>query len=345
MRYPNDKSKIIIPRLVLRERVPPLARPTITLEPQQMHWQILGPTGRVLREAEQPCHNIVLDNAKELVATLGLFEQSNWAVVGTGSTAPNPAQTGLVNEIARTDAVVSGNPDTVTEVSTGVWEITRYRQFTAAQVGGQNLTEWGWSGSGSVGNNLMSRELFRDSGNNPITLTLDSDQQLRLIYKVRVVVGPTTPQNASINITGIGIRTGKLTLYRVVKGAFSYNANAVSGLSQMCKANPNNPTVVYTVTRRNLDYNQEDAPFDFNAHVFSATYQSYVANSKERKMNNFVRGTNEVVATIVGIGVSEQPSGVTGNRCRLYFQFDVGQEITKDNLHELTIEGFKVSWT
>ena len=345
MRYPNDKSKIIIPRLLLRERVPPLARPTITLEPQQMHWQILGPNGKVLREAEQPCHNIVLNNAKELVATLGLFEQSDWAVVGTGSTAPDPSQTGLVNELARTNAGVSGMPDTVTEVSTGVWEVTRYRQFTAAQVGGQNLTEWGWSGSGSVGNNLMSRELFRDGGNNPITLTLDSDQQLRLIYKVRVVVGPTTPQNASINITGIGIRTGRLTLYKVLQGAYSYNANPVAGLSRMCRASPNNPTVVYTVNRLNLDYNQSDAPFDWGAFAFPAGYQNYVANSKERKMNNFVRSTSEVVATIVGIGVSEQPSSVTGKRCRLYFEFDIGQEITKDNLHELTIEGFKVSWT
>ncbi|MBO1438345.1 hypothetical protein [Meiothermus sp. CFH 77666] len=334
--------KIILPRLVVRERIPPPAKVGMTLEPQTMHWQIIGPDGRVVREADQACHNLVLDNAKELVATLGLFEQSEWAVIGTGSTAPNPSQTGLVNERARTNQT-GGPTDSTTEVSTGVWEITRYRQFTAAQVGGQNLTEWGFSGSGTAGNNLMSRELFRDGSNNPVTLTLDSDQQLRLIYKVRVTVGPTTPQTASMNITGIGNRTGQFVLQqRIITGAHGYNANPVQGLSSFARA-ANPPKWIYGFQRRTLGYG--DAFWDINNMVdFAGAYEAYTANSQNRKMSPAVRSVTEVNGTIVGIGMNENHA-ITGPYPRMYFQFDVGQEITKDNLHELTIAGFEISWT
>ncbi|MCS6783393.1 MAG: hypothetical protein RML14_01525 [Meiothermus sp.] len=308
-----------------------------------MHWQILGPDGRVVREADQPCHNIVLNNAKELVATLGLFEQSNWAVVGTGSTAPAPTQTGLANEIARTNQTVSGNPDTVTEVSTGVWEITRYRQFTAAQVGNQNLTEWGFSGSGTPGNNLMCRELFRDGSNNPVTLTLDADQQLRLIYKVRVTVGPTTPQAASINITNLGVRTGQLILFR--NNATS-NLNPVDSLSTMARG-MDGSYIAYNPSVISLNYNDPSGPFlSGGLGFFPASWQPYVSNSKKRTQNPQTRTTNEVVGTIRGIGLSDITGvGLYYYRVRLYFQFDSGQEIIKDNLHELTISGFEVQWT
>lgn len=333
---------IILPRLVVRERIPPPAKVGMTLEPQTMHWQIVGPDGRVVREADQACHNLVLDNAKELVATLGLFEQSEWAVVGTGSTAPSPSQTGLVNERARTNQT-GGPTDSTTEVSTGVWEITRYRQFTAAQVGGQNLTEWGFSGSGTAGNNLMSRELFRDGSNNPVTLTLDADQQLRLIYKVRVTVGPTTPQAASINITGIGNRTGQFVIQRrTITGSFGYNANAVQGLASFARA-AFSPKWIYGFERRTLAYG--DAAWSTtNMTGFIGSYQAYTPNSKTRRMNQVTRAATEANGLIVGIGMNENDAN-TGSIPRLYFQFDVGQEITKDNLHELTIAGFEVSWT
>ncbi len=335
--------KIILPRLVVRERIPPPAQTRMTLEPQTMHWQIIGPDGRVVREADQACHNLVLDNAKELVATLGLFEQSEWAVVGTGSTAPNPSQTGLVNEQARTNQT-GGLSDSTTEVSTGVWEITRYRQFSAAQVGGQNLTEWGFSGSGTAGNNLMSRELFRDGSNNPVTVTLDPDQQLRLIYKVRVTVGPTTPQAASINITGIGNRSGQFVLQqRIITGAFGYNANPVQGLSSIARAASTPPKWIYGFERRTLGYG--DAFWSISNMVeFAGAYQNYIPNSKIRKMSPATRAVSETNGIIVGIGMNEIHS-ITAAYPRMYFQFDEGQEIEKDNLHELTIDGFEVSWT
>ncbi|WP_337871170.1 hypothetical protein [Meiothermus sp.] len=333
-------SEIILPKIVVRPRIPPFANFKLALQPQEMHWQILA-NGRVVREAEQPCHNVVLDNSKELIATLGIFEQSSYAVVGTGSTAPSTSQTGLINEVVRTNAGVTGNPDTITEVSTGVWEITRYRQFTAAQVGGLNLTEWGWSGSGTAGGNLMSRELFRDGSNNPITLTLDNDQQLRLIYKVRVTVGPTAPQAASINISGLGVRTGNLILFR---NNVNTNLNPVDALSRMAIGIVSQ-NIVFGSNIYGLDYNDPSGPYILpNLGYFETSWQSYVANSKMRKQNNYVAQPNDIVGTIRCFGITDL-IGISQYRTRLLFQFDGGQEIEKDNLHELTIEGFKVEWT
>lgn len=337
-------ARIILPRLVVRERIPPPAKVGMTLEPQTMHWQIIGPDGRVVREADQACHNLVLDNAKELVATLGLFEQSEWAVVGTDSTAPNPSQTGLVNERARTNQT-GGPSDSTTEVSTGVWEITRYRQFTAAQVGGQNLTEWGFSGSGTAGNNLMSRELFRDGSNNPVTLTLDADQQLRLIYKVRVTVGPTTPQAASINIAGIGNRTGTFVLTRGTAGTQVF-ANIVNFLSAMARGSHAFIFHNYSGSAVSPLGYASNIPNLNNLDTVQKTpgFQGYTPNSQQRTMNAALYTTAQANALWRGFGLSET-SNFSQLSPRLYFQFDNGQEFTKSNLYELSISGFRVSWT
>jgi hypothetical protein len=81
-------------------------------------------------------------------------------------------------------------------------------------VGGLNLTEWGFSPVSSYNGPLMTRELFQRRLGNPIVLTLATDQRLRLIYRYKVTVSPTSPQNVSVNIggDGPGIRTAKFLL-------------------------------------------------------------------------------------------------------------------------------------
>ncbi len=96
----------------------------------------------------------------------------------------------------------------------GEYNIRRVLEFTEAQVGGLNLTEWGFGPTNARNGPLMTRELFRDGLGNPIVLTLDADQRLRLIYRYKVALSPTSPQNVSVNIggNGPGIRTAKFLL-------------------------------------------------------------------------------------------------------------------------------------
>lgn len=335
-------SKLILPRIVLRERTAPEAKTAVNMEPQTMRWQVIR-EGKVVRESEQDCHNLVLDNGKDLVATYG-FNQTAYAAVGTGNTAPAASQTGLVAETARTNTAVTGATTGWSEVSTGVWEYTQALEFSAAQVGGKNLAEWGFSAAAAVAGNLMSRELFRDGSNNPIVLTLDADQQLRLIYKIRVTVGPTAPTAASINITNIGNRAGKVVLMRNTADPFGGPQCPVDWLSQFVMGNANPRTLRFppaAFSNSILQYANTDS-FTSGGIEKTTTVQAYTAGSKVRVQNDITLTSAEGVQTIYGYG----PMDSAGRgRVRAYFQFDTGQEFAKDNLHTLTVPGFKVTWT
>jgi len=223
-------GRIIVPRVSIRHLLPPEPKIAVRLQPQYLHWQVgrykerlvSGPgglgRGRIwVPEKEGEQHNLILTQTYDtLIGQYGFVELGRYAVVGTGSTDPDPAQTGLVNEVARTNADTSPPQSGNAEPTPGQGVFTRVREFTEAQVGGRNLTEWGYSPTGTVGNNLMCRELFRDGLGNPVVLTLATDQRLRLIYKYSFSYTPAigTAQDVSVNINGIGVRTAKLFLSR-----------------------------------------------------------------------------------------------------------------------------------
>jgi hypothetical protein len=228
-------KRIIVPRIVVRPILPPPLEIGVRIRPQWLHWQVgryreklsFGPGGEGKakvwapeREGEQ--HNLILTQFYDsLIPQYGFIGPSQYAAVGTGSTAPDPSQTQLVNEIGtsasprRTNSVPSGESSEIEALATpGEYNIRRVLEFSEAQVGGLNLTEWGFSPVSSRNGPLMTRELFRDGSGNPIVLTLAADQRLRLIYRYKVTVSPTSPQNVSVNIggDGPGIRTAKFLL-------------------------------------------------------------------------------------------------------------------------------------
>jgi len=178
-----------------------------SLKPHEMIWQIIGPDGNVVEEAENPIHNLVLNQTwDDLIAQYGFYWLTNYAAVGTGSSTPDATQTSLDAEVARTGTVPSGETEGAAYVSDGLFEISRVKQFDSSQVGGQNLTEWAWSPNSSSGANICVRELFRDSNGDPVTLTIASDQSLRLIYKQQVTISPAplTGQSISFDLTNVG---------------------------------------------------------------------------------------------------------------------------------------------
>jgi len=220
-------KKIAVARLVLRERRPPPPRFSIKLRPQYLRYEVgsyrerlsSGPgglgRGRVWvphRVGEQ--HNLLLNQAFDLIASHGFTALTSYAVVGTGSSAPSATDTGLVSELARTNEKPGGSSDEISRVSDGVWNIQRVREFSASVVGGANLTEWGWAPSKTRNAlDLAVRELFRDSNGEPITLTLADDQNLRLIYTQEVSIAPVTPVAASLAITNLGSLTGNFIVH------------------------------------------------------------------------------------------------------------------------------------
>jgi hypothetical protein len=308
--------------------------PNISVKPQYMAWQIVEEkSGLIVKEGKQ--HNLVLTQASEQYPLYGFSGVTNFAVVGTGSTAPNVAQTGLTSESVRTNTVPSGESDSVTQFANGVFDIRKVRQFTAAQVGGLNLAEWGFSPVVGTGANLAVRELFRDGGNNPIVVTPSATQLLRLIYVSRVTFAPLSAVG-SVNVAGVGNRTGTLFLtnqcYTAID-AFVRGAARMRFLEQ-------NITASYAAS----GFFGGGSP-QYNAYERGANALAYVANSKTRSYNGVLFDENAANVTCYGFGLSDRTDPFLSVNVGAFFKFDAGQEFTKTNLYRLTVQQFGVTWT
>lgn len=367
------KALILTPDQIRRMKVrtrenPP--RMTVRLEAHEMHWQIVGPDGRVVREAEQPIHNLILDQTyTSLMPTHGIIPLNQYAVVGTGSTAPTPSQTGLVSELVRTGSVPAGESDQAQFVSDGVYDIRRVKEFTEAQVGGQNLTEWGFSPSASAGANLMCRELFRDGSSNPITLTLASDQKLRLIYKMRVTIGPTTVQAVTVNIggEGPGNRTAQFIVTNrmgglsgggsldsnPIYGGITFPVNSSTGDLQCAHCMIKGVNVDgggYNTVRFKIAASVDPAPLTYghtsssitpiNVGHFGLTFGSVSGRTRQGSFEATTAQMNGTIKSVV-LGVNNHSNTATPT---INLVFDSGQEFTKANTHKLLIANYQITW-
>jgi hypothetical protein len=294
------------------------------------------------REGEQ--HNLILNAAYDtLVAQDGFFGLNQYAAVGTGSTPPAATQTTLVNEVARTrrnEFNNTGYNNTVTYTGTpGVYDIQVVRQFLESQVGGQNLTEWGFSPNSAANGALMCRELFRDGSNNPVVLTLASDQQLRLIYKFRVSLGPIQ-QTGAINISGIGNLTGVQKLHRYYEAGLSAYYNMDLQVASNWAAGNGLSVAVDSRTNPNWSYDSNVASWQ-GLVAKSVTPNAYVANSRQRTVPSVTFQFNEANQTITRVMLTHVGGGDAA-AAALQFWFD--SPFTKDNLHKLQFGTWTLTW-
>lgn len=360
-----DNAGKVIPVVCVRPLLPPPPQIVARLQPQHMHWQLgryvdvlsFGPGGRgkrqrwvVDREAEQ--HNLILDQTYDsLIPQYGFVALTNYAVVGSGSTPPSNTQTGLANELRRTNINEVGGANTfsVSRIATGVYDWSVVREFSETQVGNLNLTEWGFSPVGTAGNNLISRELFRDGNGVPIVITPDSDQRLRLIYKVRLSVGPTTPISATLTISGMGTFGGSVWLATSSSGIFPmpypwfYGYEAFGLVDYLAAGRPQ-------YARQGV-LNQQRTPSD-NLWVASSpqgvkalTYDAYQAGSRQRQFKqSSVYGTSEINGSWwgLGLGMSSYSDG-TGSLNFIFF-LALTSQFSKDNLHKLDFGKWTLTW-
>jgi len=375
------EQRIVIPRMVVRPILPPPLEIGARIRPQWLHWQVgryreklsFGPGGEGkakiwVPEKEGEQHNMILNQFYDvLIPQYGFTGSSQYAAVGTGSTAPNPTQTQLANEIGtssspmRTNSVPSGESNDIEALATpGEYNIRRVLKFTEAQVGGLNLTEWGFSPVGSYNGPLMTRELFRDGLGNPIVLTLATDQRLRLIYRYKVTVSPTSPQNVSVNIggDGPGVRTAKFLLTGVFSPVATYFGINLSG-DLGYRQRRGDLFIAETLARGALvggagavGLASTAAPLVYihSTYAMETTSPnktlSYSAPSGRSRQASVLLGTSEHVMTIKSVILN---SNMANNDNRYTspggnLVFDNGQEFAKDNLHKLLIAYWQVTW-
>lgn len=131
-----------------------------------------------------PFHNLVVDNGLDGLADTGLERLTAKCHVGTGNAAPTTSDTSLASSVASTTSTHEAW-DYGGSASVGVvayaWG-TRTFEFSIGSATG-NLAEVGLSTTGNV---FFNRQLFLDDSDNPTTVTVLSDEGLRVTAEVRV---------------------------------------------------------------------------------------------------------------------------------------------------------------
>lgn len=336
------------PLVRVNDRLAPRPKPGAGLE-GWVSWRLIDRRGREMAGGEQ--HNLILNTFLDRLATtsatygtyLSFASELSHFAVGTGSTPPSVTDTALDNEIARTTTQISS---TTTRVADGVYELVVEREFDFG-AGNGNLTEFGFASG--AGGDMLVRELFRDGGGTPITLTKTSDYKLRIKYTHTLTLTPTFPNLSphSFSIAGVGsiscavgwIGGGTTGIGSILDlGAFScaaagksFTGSAPYGAAGVASAVPSayasaGPSVV--------------AATQADAH----TPSTYTPGTYERT-SEAVFGADRGNLTIATIGVAGGNNGTGTGYLGLVCVVDANDRFTKDSLHALTLtDMFTVSW-
>lgn len=160
--------------------------------------------GRVVRSREfkqgkkecGPFHNLITDLGLDRIGSQAANAVYRYCVVGTGTATPTAADTqlaayhGLITTASGSNST-GPSPDYYTAIQI-IWT------SGIGDLGTVNLTEVGVGGTN--GNSLLfSRELIRDPGGSPVAFPLLNDEQLRVIYQLRMYP-PLTDNPATVLI-------------------------------------------------------------------------------------------------------------------------------------------------
>lgn len=183
------------------------ALPPALLQPRRAPEVRLGLEGwftlSVRRGGEERCRlrfrNVITDAGLNALGTDGLLAQLMWAAAGTGNTTPSESQTALVTEVGSRSDDNGGLDDTFAWAATYV-SVTRQRVFAEGSLLGE-LAELGLF-SAATGGTMWSRVLITDDMGNPTTVEMEADDELVLLYELRLYV-PQVDVLGTVAIAGI----------------------------------------------------------------------------------------------------------------------------------------------
>lgn len=279
-------------------------------------------------------HNTILDQGLDRIGSAASQTIVGYAQVGTGNTPPATTQTSLQSYLAGGG---SGSPYPTSIVNVGsptyaaVW--TWALQFAQGAVVG-TISEVGVGWEQTSGSNLFSRELIRDGGGNPITLSLTSFDQLTVYYELTVT--PTvTDYTGSVVLDSITYNYTSRLL-----SASSFAAAVGAAIGQRLGAFQSFDTYTYAnAALVPITDNSPTGDFISAGSVTSANVLSYIPGSYYNDTTLFwdVDKANDP-AGITGI----VPNNGFGNAVR--YQIIFGTPIPKTNTKtlSLTIRG---SWS
>lgn len=304
-------------------------------------WGLIDRRGNKVAGGEQ--HNLILDTFLDRLAASDVYANAflSHFAVGTGSTPPDVTDTALDNELARTTTSITSS---TTRVANGVHERIWEREFDFG-VGNGNLTEFGF-GYG-VSSDMLVRELFRDGGGNPVTLTKTADYKLRIKYTLSVALTPVTLTSHSFPITGIGLINGQHTwigstfsdfadsslfssVARGQAGPWSSTGNAWCSLSTVS-------SISYTSNINRHNTNTPGGGVN--------TSSAYTPGSHQRSISMTIPTSGDnIAANSIVVGTGDNLTDAN-RRVGWGFLIDSNDRFTKDSLHTLSLdEVLTVAW-
>lgn len=277
-------------------------------------------------------HNNITNVGLNMCATSAA--RYNCCQVGTGTAAPTNADTTLQTYHAGTDSRVyisgtnSGSPYYYSE------DYVRYNFATGAATG--NLSEVGIGPSTSSGSNLFSRELIRDANGNPTTITIASNEAIRVHYKLRhypPLIDVVTTVNGTIDGTPstrtITRRASDVDTYtNWVSGYNLGNASLFGGATDSSGAH------AYTGTIGSITGGPSGSSYASTSQS-TATYSSGSYSRTRTATWNTITANANIKSVIFA-------NANVGNRAGI-FQAEFNTTLNKTSLQQLTLE-FRISW-
>jgi len=163
-------------------------------------WELLR-DGKVIKSSGGFYPNLITDIGMNQIAATTISNLVGYMNLGTGSTAPAFTDTGLVAEVAtaRQGGVQAVGPTYVAGTPDYAYRRNMYA-FTELFANG-NLTEVGLFWAGSGGSTMFIRQLLKDSGGTPVTVTKTSSDQLQITHEFRFYP-PTADVAGSVTFSG-----------------------------------------------------------------------------------------------------------------------------------------------
>lgn len=167
-------------------------------------------------------HNNVTNAGLDMIATN--ISRYYCCQVGSGTAVPNNSDTTLQTFVAGTSSHSSQGSSY--QNSSAPFYAENYFRFDFAinQVIG-NISEIGVGPSASSGSTLFSRELIRDASGNPTTISIPTNSQVRVHYKLRNYV-PSTDVLGSVNGVLYGVSGSRNFTRRASGFSSGYSASA-----------------------------------------------------------------------------------------------------------------------
>jgi hypothetical protein len=284
-------------------------------------------TGRVKRELDFP--NLIVDAGLDFIGQSGTpLTCMTYMGMGTGGTAPAVSDTALQTPIGTRVTRDSVSPSS--GPSFAYWQESFVFTFLEANANG-NLAEVGLFSSASTGT-MWTRQVLKDSGGTPTTITKTSAERLTVTYNVRLY-SPTVDVTGNVTITGSGVHAYTSRAMQIDDSG-SWGAFPLTGFY----AGGGSSAYLHESATLGSTTGQPSGVEDGTTTTSSVSVGSYTSGTFQRQHTYFWdtgRGN-------FGTGVGSITFGGTNSNTNM-FQCAFGTQILKTALKQLTIVA-QLSW-